>query len=547
MMKIINKILYGLASIALLAGCSLDKEPFTALTNESIENTPGALEALNLGNYQRLKSWVENWHRVTEYPGDNVALSGTTTDNLFYNYNYQRIVNNGRVNSYWENSYRIIAGVNSLLAQVEEGTDAATDQIIAENLYLRGMMYFYLVNVFGRPYNQDPTTNLAVPLQLSADPFEVNARNTVAEVYAQIEQDLLRAEQLFTNYRGNIYGSIYAAQALLARVYLYTGDNASAIEYANKVLNAGQFSLLSGANYTQIATAAPENNPETIFAIKFVQDIDYPDNGWYTIGSMYATIDGAGWGEMYASRSYLEEVRKYPEDVRYNFIRPVVVNENELHAYYVTDNYQYASVIVTQNGSDYMYTDGGTTRMLTKRSNGAGAYQYFITIAGRERSVLIDRRLDNRNGHLKYFILKCSGQQGQAHLWSPVILRLSEMYLVRAEANAKLGNTAAALEDVNVIRRRAGIPAGGLWTTANLDGKTALDVVLAERKLEFAWEGHRKFDVFRNGYTLDRRYPGTHIANTNSFLTVEPSSTAIVEFIPEQQIVLSNGILTQNQ
>lgn len=545
-MKIANKIISGLLTAALFVGCSLDKEPFTALTNESIENTPGALAALNLGNYHSLKSWVENWHRVTEYPGDNVALSGATTDNLFYNYNYQRIVNNGRVNDYWSNSYRIIAGINTILAQVSEGQDAATDQIIAENLYLRSMIYFYLVNVFGRPYNDNPETNLAVPLQLSNDPFEINPRNTVAEVYTQIEQDLLRSEQLFSEYKGNIYGSVYAAQALLARLYLYKGDNARAIEYANKLIDTGQFSLLTTGNYTQIATAAPENNPETIFAIKFVLNIDYPDNGWFTIGSMYATIDGAGWGEMYASRSYLEEVRKYPEDVRYSFIRPAVVDANELHAYYVTDTYQYASVVVTRNGDDYTYMDGQTPRLLTRRSNGAGAFQYFITIGGRERTVLIDGRLDNRNGYPKYFVLKCSGQEGQAHLWSPVILRLAEMYLIRAEANAKLGNTQAALQDVNVIRQRAGIPNAGLWTMANLDGKTALDVILAERKLEFAWEGHRKFDVFRNGYTLDRRYPGTHIANQNSFLTVEPTSNVIIEFIPEQQITLTNGILTQN-
>lgn len=545
-MKIYNKIIFTVFSVTLLGACSLDKEPYTALTNESIENTAGALEALNLGNYHTLKSWVENWHRVTEYPGDNVSLSGSTTDNLFYNYNYQRIVTNSRVDNFWSNSYKIIAGTNAILAQVVEGTDAATDQIIAENLYLRSMMYFYLVNVFGRPYNQSPETNLAVPLQLTADPFEVNARNTVQDVYNQIESDLLKAEQLFNQYKGNVYGSVYAAQALLARVYLYKGENELAIAYANKVLDSGVFSLLSGANYTQIATAAPENNEETIFAIKFVADVDYPDNGWYTIGSMYATIDGSGWGEMYASRSYLEEVRKYPEDVRYNFIQPVVINENVLHAYYVTDDYQYASVIVQQVGDDYTYLDGQVTRNLTKIANGAGSYQYYINIAGRQRSVLVDHQLDNRNGYPKYYILKCSGQEGQAQLWSPIISRLAEIYLIRAEANAKMGNVDIALEDVNVIRSRAGIPTAGLWTSANLNGQSALDVVLAERKLELAWEGHRKFDVFRNGYTLDRQYPGTHIANANSYLTVEPSSPVIIEYIPEQQITLSNGILTQN-
>ena len=545
-MKLTKLTIYGLVGAFLMNSCSLDKEPYTSLTNESIEKTPGALEALSLGNYHTLKSWVENWHRVTEYPGDNVALSGSTTDNLFYNYNYQRLVTNSRVNNYWSNSYKIIAGTNTVLEQVKEGADDASNQIIAENLYLRSLMYFYLVNVFGKPYDQTPETSLAVPLQAQDNPFEIKPRNTVKEVYQKIEEDLLKAETLFTVNKGSIYGNVYATQALLARVYLYTGQDAKAIEYANKVINSGKFSLLGTEDYSKIATAAPENNSENIFAIKFVKDVDYSDNGWYTIGSMYANVDGSGWGEMYASRTYLEEVRKYPEDVRYSFIKPVVVNEAELHGYYVTDDYKYASVILTKSGTDYTYSEGGSTKTLTKKSNGAGSFEYFITIEGKERTVLIDNKLDNRNGYLKYYILKCSGQEGQAHLWSPVISRLAELYLIRAEANAKLGNQQLALDDVNVIRKRAGIPTAGLWSTANLNGKTALDVVLAERKLELAWEGHRKFDVFRNGYTLNRMYPGTHIANENSFLTVPATSNAIIEYIPEQQITLSNGVLKQN-
>src|SRR5690606_38375689 len=147
---------------------------------------------------------VENWHRVTEYPGDNVSLSGTTSDNLFYNYNYKRVVNNDRLNNYWENSYRVIAGTNLLLQKLVEGQSDANDQMIAENLYLRSLMYFYLANVFGKPYTQD-AASLAVPIKLSDDPFEVLPRNTVKEVYDQVEADLLKAESLFKEYKSNVY------------------------------------------------------------------------------------------------------------------------------------------------------------------------------------------------------------------------------------------------------------------------------------------------------------------------------------------------------
>jgi len=303
---------------------------------------------------------------------------------------------------------------------------------------------------------------------------------------------------------------------------------------------------LAGADYNKLTVSTPEENRENIFAIKFVKDIDYPDDGWSTIGSMYANIQGSGWGEMYASRTYLEEVRKYPEDVRYKMIQPVVEKANELHGYYVTDDFKYASVQVTQAGTDYSYTEAGAKKNLIKESNGAGAFQYYIQIAGKKRTVLIDKKLANRNGYLKYYVMKCSGQEGQAHLWSPIISRLAEVYLIRAEASAKLGDVTSALKDVNLIRQRAGIPTAGLWTASNLNGKTALDVVLEERKLELAWEGHRKFDVFRNGKLMDRKYPGTHTSGTTPILTIDAKSNQAIEFIPEQQIVLSNGVLKQN-
>lgn len=544
-----RKSLYILSAFALfgLSSCDLDYDPYTSLPEEQVDQIEGSAENITVGNYSLLKGWVENWHRLTEYPGDNVALSGTTTDNLMYNYNYKRIATNSRVNNYYYYSYKIIAGTNTVLARITEGQSALNDQMMAENLYIRSLMYFYLTNVFGRPYNQGAESNLAVPLKLSDDPHENLPRATVKEVYDQIIADLLKAETLFNNNdRDKIYASKEAVYALLSRIYLYKEDNAKAIEYANKVIDSGKFSLISTENYKNFAVQTPEQNIENIFSIKFVKDIDYPNSGWYTIGSMYSTINGEGWGEMYASRSYLELVRKYPQDVRYSLITPVVEDENELHAYYVNNNYQYESVVVTQNGDDYTYSDNGTTKNLIKVSNGADAFQYYIDVNGTQKTVLIDKKLANRNGYLKYYIIKCSGQEGQGQLWSPVISRLSEMYLIRAEAYAKQGNVQGALADVNILRQRAGIPEAGLWTTSNLNGLSALDVVMQERKLELAWEGHRKFDVFRNGLTMDRRYPGTHLSGTDPFYTINPNQTEIVEFIPEQQILLSGGVLIQN-
>ena len=95
-------------------------------------------------------------------------------------------------------------------------------------------------------------------------------------------------------------------------------------------------------------------------------------------------------------------------------------------------------------------------------------------------------------------------------LSSPVVCRWGEVILNRAEAYAHKGQDAQALADVDVIRTRAGIPAAGMFT-GNMHGySSALNVVLDERRLELAFEGHRMFDVYRNKLNMDRRYPGAH-------------------------------------
>lgn len=543
-----KKTIYLVASLALLSlgSCSLDYEPYESLPEGQVDQIEGAPDIITRGTYSLLKGWSNNAHRLTEYPGDNVALSGATTDNLINSYNYNRIITNYRANDFWVISYRAIAGTNSVLARLKEGESKVNDQLIAENLYLRAMLYFYNVNLFGRPYNQSPSTNLGVPLKLKDDPNENLPRNTVKEVYDQIVSDLLKAETLFNNdTRKGIYASKEATQALLARVYLYMEDNAKAKEYADKVISSGKFTLLSSDKLKTYGESVPENNSETIFAIKFVKDIDY-DPG-YSIGAMYSVVGGYGWGEMYASRPYLELIRKYPSDVRNSFISPQYdPKSTDVMAYYISDDNMSTGVVVTKSGTDYNYVENGVTKTLSKKSNGAGDFEYTINVGGKDRKVLIDRKMADRNGYLKYYIMKWTGQEGIAQLFSPVISRLSEVYLIRAEANAKLGNTTAALADVNVIRTRASIPTEGLWTTANLNGKSALDVVLEERQLELAWEGHRKFDVFRNGRTLDRLYPGVHLSGNNAVKTVPANSNLIVEYIPQSQIILSNGVLVQN-
>lgn len=543
-----KKILLALFLACSIAACELERFPYDSIASSELFESEGGLQSATLGTYSILKGdadgngFAGQLHRLTEYPGDNVSLSGNTTDPLFYSYNYQNIKTSGRSNNFWTAAYQAVVGCNKVIELATEGESPESDQLIGENYYLRGLIYFQLTNIYGRPYSQG-TSNLGIPLKLSSAVDDVPDRATVGQVYEQIEQDLLKAEELMSIPKSSAYATKQAAQALLSRVYLYMEDNEKSIEYADKVINAGTHSLVSTGSLSSYFQMAPEDNPETIFCLRRIEESDY-NHGWYTVGSLYANVQGAGWGEMYASSSYLELINQHPQDARMGFIDPQYIedeNGNRIPAvYWVDDNYQYQFRTITESGGTITFDNNGTTATVESEMVD-GQREYYFMNGGEKQYVTKDYDLFKRNGYPKFFILKASLQEDVAHLWSPVISRLGELYLNKAEAYAKQGNDAMALENVNIIRNRAGIPAYN--SAAEIpEGKTVLDAVLDERRLELAYEGHRKFDVFRNNLTMDRRYPGSHLNGNNPYYEVLPTDNRVIEYIPESQIIVQPSL-----
>jgi hypothetical protein len=95
-----------------------------------------------------------------------------------------------------------------------------------------------------------------------------------------------------------------------------------------------------------------------------------------------------------------------------------------------------------------------------------------------------------------YFPYKYKNGAGAGSLTEyTMILRLSEQYLIRAEARIQEGNVSGALEDLNMIRNRGGL---GNYAGA-MDNASLLAAVLHERQVELFGEGHRWFDLRRTG------------------------------------------------
>ncbi len=581
-------IMFGLLS------CELDRSPFNTIEREDVYSSANALEALTLGNYAILKgkgiadgySWVNNFYRFAEYPSDNVALSGSTSDPLMFIYNYKRQTTGYRKQSLWTSSYKTIVGCNTVIEGAEEGQTAEIDHMIGQNYFLRGMVYFYLTNIFGRPYNQDPASNLGVPLKLTTDVNDLPIRSSVKDCYNQVVSDLKKAEELMTIEQTASYATKEAAQALLSRVYLYMEDNESAIEYADKVINSNRYSLLSKDDFKKYPRFTPDENKETIFALRYVDGADNKgeSDNWYTFPGMYAAVDaqgypsleGAGWGEMYASATYRDILEEWPNDARAAFVTGMVQDKNStelygiwygLNMYSDTDNDELKknnSYLFHQDKVDSNITTltqtwtidiNDTERTFTETSpitkevdSKTGAVSYSVTPYMINKStgkttqlsnpvkLRVNKALAIRNTYPKYFITKCSGQENKGHLWSPVIVRLAEVYLNKAEAYAKKGEVGNALISLNEVRGRA-IGAEAAYTASDITEElTILDLVLKERRLELAYEGHRKFDVFRNGKTMERDYPGTHLKGENPYYSIPSSSVDIIEYLPEKEI-----------
>lgn len=582
------KIKYILGAMGMafgMTGCNLDITMYDGVMEEQFDNKN--LLELSQGSYRLLKNdggLIDNGYYFWAFGADDVTWNGTSTVSTFKLYDYSRNIASSTTEYTWELGYRVIGNCNKIIEIIQGlGNESTREQTImmGENYYLRALSYFLLVNEFAQPYSNNPTQNPGLPLKLTSDPNDLpQSRSTVAEVYDQVVLDLKDAITYLTLQQGetpksNIYATKEAAEALLARVYLYMENWDGAWEMANKVITSGRFELERGNRFATYSQLIPEDNKETIFAVR--RTLDKDDDGYSRMGSMYIRIDGSGWEEMSPSSRYLELLELHlnandmPQDLRSKFIvkryvedgvadytpvgYPNNVYEDWTFAYAVkqanTANYEYKQLDVEKqaDGTFLITKDASKFQSATiqEEAYNTGTRYYVVGQDGNKYIGRIEPKVfdaSTKRGKsslfLVYAINKCSYQEQSKHLWSPIISRLAEMYLIRAEANyEKGGSVQATLDDINILRERAGIPE---WTMENIataesgNPKDVHKIIEEERMLELAWEGHRRFDVFRWRHTMDRRYPGGHtIAQGDKFYEIPYNSPSVCEFIPQLQ------------
>jgi len=349
----------------------------------------------------------------------------------------------------YDHYYRGIMGCNAVLDLIDKvrGDDSARDNVQGQALAMRGYFYFMLVNLFGQPYNAkgvDITTSPGVELILSSTVHDdYPKRVSVAQIYTQVEADLLKALPLMEQYGTNnskFKVTDMFVYTLLSRMYLYMEKWDQAQLYASRA-------LLVNPLLVNLASI-PYPSPSYVVPATSVYDITSREAIW---------VGYAGWNEYY----YLNQFRPYgpipfgisPDlQSKYQFDRLNTTNRGDLRMRYF-----------------YMwdYLDANMT--------------IPVPIAGQKLSQITG------DGPIKG-------------------MRVAELYLNRAESyiqqylkNGDESMRTAALADLNFLRSNRYDTRNVAYVKVDYSGPALLDFCRDERRRELSFEDHRWFDLRRYG------------------------------------------------
>jgi tetratricopeptide (TPR) repeat protein len=225
--------------------------------------------------------------------------------------NRQMLATNAEAQRTWITAYQVINVANNILGSLDKVTDA--DQKSAfegEALFLRGIMYFELVRLYALPWGASAANDqLGVPLVLRAtltqdQAAETKARNTVAQVYTQVLDDLTKASTLMPEDNG-LRATKFSALAFLSRVYLQQSDYAKALAAANQVIASGNYQL----NADVTTSFTNRNTAESIFEIQ-ENTQNNPGTSNDGLTTLYASIPAGGSaigrGDVQVLNSFIE-------------------------------------------------------------------------------------------------------------------------------------------------------------------------------------------------------------------------------------------------
>jgi hypothetical protein len=507
-MKTKITLLFTILIIALLQGCQkMDVYPSDKINTGTLGNSTDGIMNVTNGNYALFKDqvvfngfiddnnqYLRQYFQMSDFAADDIVCGQKTEDPLYYSFTYTHSPDQANARFFWYISYKIINGANTVIKIINDKDEK--DQMTKQ---LLGENYFLRALMH---------FNL---LKFYAKPYTHGDPNSNLGVIIResTSEDGDKARATVQETYDFIIGDLQKAAALMTmdRGKEFASKEAAwallsrvylYMEDHDKTIAYADSVINSGRFALETSESYPDYFPNALSRSETIFAIAFTpaDNRgkFGSIASMIYSDGNSGWGEEFASQSLRDLMAEHLEDVRWKYI-------------------------------DTLYNDDGSVK--------------------------------TKNGIEVYYITKFSFQDGDPNLSSPVMFRLAEMYLNRAEAYAKQGNEARALADVNEIRKHRGLEDAQYNSVPA--GKTLLDVVLEERRIELAFEGHRSMDIYRNKRKMHREYWGYHIINLNPTdidlsvpptgydnLVIDWTNPRIIYYIPVDEI-LANALCVQNE
>jgi hypothetical protein len=485
----ISKMFLAVGAAVIMFGCSksfLDSKPYTSVVLSQAINSEDDMNTAVNGLYASL--------RATDFYGRSFAIKGDLmADNAFLsnqnsgrylsfnNYNFTKT--DGYASSVWINSYSAIKNANFIInSGLDPAKSANVSQLLSEAYAIRGMIYFDLVRNYGLPYTVgDPNSNLGVPIVTTFDATIKPARATVAAVYAQVLADLTKATTLAKYNQGQTM--TFAATNKTRSV-----NSSFMSSYAIKLLMARVYQNKGDwANAKLLASDVITNSGFTLVAASSVMS--------YWAGAAPLT-------------SKTETMFEVTSDANNS------VGDGTLANIYVpkTNGGSYGDILATKAHYDSYAATDVRKGLITPstRSGQPGTANYIIKYP-------IDV--------INYDDVK--------------ILRFSEAYLILAEAEYNLGNTANAVSVLNIFAKQR--DPNKVYASS---GTQLLADILSERAKEFAFEGYRFWDLMRLNYTFNK--PQTQDANNAyTYTAVAPGNINRIFPIPNDEMLV-NPNMVQN-
>ncbi|TMI74452.1 MAG: RagB/SusD family nutrient uptake outer membrane protein [Bacteroidetes bacterium] len=334
-----NKISFiaALMLIVMISSCKkqfTDLKPYNALPlPDALSSEAGLNTAVN-GMYASLRS-ANLYGRTLPLKGDlmadNLYIKASNSGRYLDFNDYNITVGNANAQGVWQSSYVAIKNINTVINSPLPA-NANISQFRGEAFAARALMNFDLVRNFAQPYTVNQTA-LGVPLVTSFDQNSLPTRNTVKEVYDQINSDLNQAFNLMTfNVNSTMtisgtgqtralnssYFTKWATRALQAKVYMHMGDWANAKTAALDVVQNSGVTLVSNASYVSYwKSPTPRTDKvETFFEVSS----DAVDNNGFNSLSYF--FDAAGYGDALVTNEFYGQFSA--TDIRRQLIIPVV-------------------------------------------------------------------------------------------------------------------------------------------------------------------------------------------------------------------------------